>query len=137
RDCDDSWILQHCLHRVRANQQSLKRAFHKTSATKDIFNGQRALRHVRSMFEQANVTGHQCGRGETEYLPERKIPGHHGENDPERLIPNETLGRVRLNVLIGQMAFSVLSVVTTNPRALLSFLQCGVDWLAHLAPHRA
>src|SRR6266404_1337062 len=104
---------------------------------KYVFNRERALRDVRSMFQQTNIARHQGRRRESKYLPERKIPRHDCEHDTERLITNKTPGGVRLGDFIREVPLSILGIVATNPRALFCLLHGSLDGLAHLERHRA
>jgi len=38
------------------------------------------------MFEQCDITCHQGGGGKTNNLPEREVPRHDSEYDPQRLV---------------------------------------------------
>ena len=90
RDRFHARIVDQSARLFRLDQQSLKNAFLESRAPKNIFNRQRALRHVRGVFEQADVTRHERRRGETEHLPERKIPGHDREDGADRFVTNVT-----------------------------------------------
>ena len=119
-------IVQDSFDCVRADQQRLKRAFRKSCAREDLFDRERTLRHVRSVFQQANVSGHQRRRREAKHLPERKVPGHHGEHRTKRLKAHVTLLRIRFDDLIGEMMLRVLGVVAANPGALFRFGDRGL-----------
>ena len=93
----DARIFDHRPRLIGLNEQCLENAFIKAGTPEDILNRQRTLRHIGSMFEQANISRHQSRRGETEDLPERKIPRHDGEDWSKRLITNETAGGARLH----------------------------------------
>ena len=89
------------------------------------------------MLEQADIARHEGGRGEAEYLPEREIPGHHGEHGADRLIADEGAAGTRVYGLVGQQAFAVLGVIAASERALGGFGARGGDGLAHFERHQA
>ena len=114
----------------------MKRAIGKTRAVEDVCDRQGALRHVRGLLEQTNVAGHQRRRGETKDLPERKIPWHDRQHDTQRLEMHVAFRSVSFDNLICEMSLGVLSVIATNPGALLDFLHGGLDGLSHLSRHQ-
>ena len=67
------------------DEQRLEGAAGKAGAADQRLDGERALRDVRRVLEQADVAGHQRGREEAEDLPEGEVPGHDGEHDAERV----------------------------------------------------
>ena len=95
-------------------------------------DGQRALRNVRGVLEQSDVSGHQRGGGETKHLPERKVPRHHRQNGAHRLIADVTLLRLGLDRLVGEVFRSVIGVVAAGERALLHLGDCRLDRFSHL-----
>ena len=109
----------------------MKNALRESGAPKNIFNGQGALRDVSRMFEQADVTRHERGRRETEYLPERKIPRHDGEDRSDRLIANIAARGVGLDRLIGEVTFCALGVKPTALRAFDDLVTGPAQQLAH------
>jgi hypothetical protein len=72
---------------------------------------------------------------QTEDLPERKIPGHDGQDDPEWLECHEALASVGRDDLGLQEGFSLLGVVFAYPGALLCFGPPFLDRLAHFLRH--
>src|SRR5258708_1426576 len=56
------------------DEKCLKHSFGKPRAEENIFDSERALRHVRRVLEERSISGHQPRSGEPEDLPERKIP---------------------------------------------------------------
>ena len=76
-------------HQVDADQQRLKDICGEAGAAHDVLDGERALRHVGGVLEQAHVARHERGREEAEDLPEGKIPRHHGEHGADGLIADE------------------------------------------------
>src|SRR5207253_4933990 len=107
---------------IGLDKQRLKNSLVESCATEKLLNRQRALRNVGRVFENPDVAGHYSGRGESEHLPERKIPRHDRQNRPHRLIVNITATRVRLRGFIFQKTFGVLGVVATPACALFDFL---------------
>src|SRR5581483_1996092 len=116
---------------ARFDEQRLKNSLWKTGAAEDVFNCERALRNVRGMLEQTDISRHQRRRGETEDLPEWKIPRHDREHGPEWLITNEAPRRLRLHRFVFQKTFGILRVESTTARA---FLDLG-DRIAQELPH--
>src|SRR5437667_278427 len=82
------------------------------------------------------IAVHESGRGEAEHLPEREVPGHHGEHDSQRIEADVALGRIGLTGLLGQKAGGLLRVVVAHPGAFLHLRLALDDRLAHLAGHR-
>ena len=82
----DARIVEERRHVGRTNQERLEHAVGKAGAAEDVLDGERALRHVRRVLEEADVAGHQRRRGEAEHLPEREVPRHDREHDAERLV---------------------------------------------------
>ena len=109
----------------------------KPARAHDVFDGQRALRHVGGVLEQAHVARHQRRRDETEDLPERKIPGHHGEHRADGLVADEALRAAGIHRLVGQQALGVLGVVAAGGGALGGLLARGLQRLAHFERHDA
>ena len=122
---------------VGADQQRLKDVRRETGAAHDLFDGERALRHVGGVLEQAHVARHQRGREKAEDLPERKIPRHHGEHGADGLIADEARGTAEIDRLIGEQALGVLHVVAAGNGALGGFLARGFERLAHFERHDA
>src|SRR5262249_7496739 len=75
--------------------------------------------------------------GEPEHLPERKVPGHHREDDAERLVTDEALACVGGGRLVGEEPLRVLGVVAADPGAPLRFGYPRADRLSHLERHEA
>ncbi len=91
----DARVIEERRHVRRADQERLEHAVGKPRAPEDVLDGQRALRHVRRVLEEADVAGHQRRRGEAEHLPEREVPGHDGQHDAERLVADVALRALR------------------------------------------
>src|SRR6185436_1311532 len=128
-------IGENAFNSFRSHKQSLTSALWKTSATEKIFDRQRALRHIRRVFEKTNVTCHQCWCGETQHLPEREVPRHHGEHRTDWLKAHEAFFCVSLHDNVRKMIVGIFRIVSTNPGALLSFANRSFDWFAHLRGH--
>ena len=89
------------------------------------------------MLQQPDVPGHERRRGESEDLPEGKIPRHHRQDDTERLVEHEAFAVLRANVALGQVRFGILCVVPARGRALGRLFHSGPNGLAHLQGHQA
>ena len=123
-------------HLLGFDQQGLKHAFRETGAAKNIFNRERALRNVGGVFEQNDIARHQSGRGETEHLPERKIPRHDGENRPHRLVANKVAGGFGLCGPIFQKTFRILRIKPAAKRTHFSISSIdSAQQLSHLERH--
>ena len=120
-----------------ADQQRLENIGGKARAADDILDGQRALRHVGGVLEQAYIARHKGRRGEAEHLPEGEIPGHHGQHGADRLIADESAAWTGVDRLVGQQAFAVPGVIAARQRALGGFGARGGDGLAHFERHQA
>ena len=122
--------------RVGADEQTLKDAARRAGFGEQLFERQRALRHVRRVLEQADVPGGERRRGEPNDLPEREVPRHHGQHDAERLERDVALVRRRTSTRSSaRNARGVVGVVAASGRALHGFLDRGFDRLAHLERH--
>ena len=89
------------------------------------------------MFEDGCVAGHESWRRETNDLPERKVPRHDGEDDPERLERDDAPPRVRANLLVGKVAGGVQREMLGAERAFLDLGLRLVDRLSHLERRQA
>ncbi len=133
----DARVVENAFHRRGADQQGLENVRGKAGAADDLFDGERALRHVGGVLEQAHVAGHERRRGEAEHLPEGKIPGHHGEHGADRLVADEGAAGTGVDRLVGQQALAVLGVIAARQSALGGFGARGGDGLAHFERHQA
>ncbi len=95
------------------------------------FDREGALRDVGGVLEQADVAGHQRGRGKAEDLPEGEVPGHDGEDDAEG-VPADVAVVFRGDGLGGEDAGGVVGVVAAGCGALEHFQPGCVQGLAHL-----
>ncbi|MDA1075906.1 MAG: AAA family ATPase [Proteobacteria bacterium] len=73
------------------------------------------------VLENANVPCHQVWCGKSKYLPQRKIPGHNSEHNPEWLVNHRTPERVAFDDLGCKKGVCVIGVVVTDPRTFFSF----------------
>ena len=115
----------------RLDEQRLKNAFLESGSAKNIFDRQGALRNVRRVFEQADIARHQRRRGETEHLPEGKIPRHDREHGADWLVTHITAPRVGRNALIGEKALGVLRVESATADAFRYLLDSCAQELSH------
>jgi hypothetical protein len=84
------------------------------------------------VFEQADVSGHQCRREKTEDLPEGKVPRHHREDNAEGIPADVAVIAVGRNLFGRENACGVLGVIATGSGAFQHLLARGVERLAHL-----
>src|SRR5215475_6875875 len=89
------------------------------------------------MFQQTDVSCHQCRSSKTKNLPERKIPGHNGEDWAKRLKMNVTLFCIRIDSLVCKMMLCVVCIVSTSPRTFLSLTDSCFEGLAHFQGHQS
>ena len=87
------------------------------------------------MLEQHHVAGHQRGRSGADRLPEGKVPGHHGEHGPERLVAHEAFLGAGVDDLIGEEFLGIVDVIAAGRGAFGGFVDCGTKRLAHLQGH--
>ena len=78
----DTRIGQNAFHFVGTDQQRLKCARGEAALRKMLLNHQRALRHVRGVFQQTHVARHKRRGGKSEHLPERKFHGMTASTGP-------------------------------------------------------
>jgi hypothetical protein len=83
------------------------------------------------------ATRHQGRRRKAEYLPERKIPGHDGEDRPQRLVGGVTIGRIGFDPFRGQEVCRPVGVELARPYALFDLGSRLRDGLAHLGRYQA
>src|SRR5687768_18039701 len=94
-------------------------------------------RQVGGGFEKAAVSRHECGGREPEYLPEREVPRHHGEDRSDGIEADVALRCIRDDLLGRQISLRVLGVVTAYGRALPDLGHRRADRLPHLQSDRA
>jgi hypothetical protein len=134
----DPWITKDGLDSLRRHQQRLEAILGKAAAGDHVGQIQRRLRHVGGVLEQADVAGHQRGRGEPDGLPQREVPRHHGQHHAERLPPGVGALRAdlrRLGRLVGKQLLGVLGVVAKALGALDRFALGRLQSLAHFKRH--
>src|SRR4029077_14746090 len=119
------------------DEQRLKNAFIESGAAKDLFNRERALRHVGGVLEQADIARHQRRRGESENLPERKIPGHDGEDWSERFVMDVATPGGGQRGLVLQKSLGIFGVEAAPPRAFFTFLESRAEQFSHFERDRA
>ncbi len=124
-------------HAFGTHGQVLKRALRKARVVEHGSNGLGTLRHVGGVLEQAHVAGHQRGRGKTKYLPERKVPGHHGQHGAQRLEGNQAAVGFGVHHLVGQHLGGMVGVVVAHGGAFVHLAAGGLDHLAHFEGHEA
>ena len=84
------------------------------------------------VLEERRVARHQRRPGEADDLPEREVPRHHGEDDPDRLVADDVAPVARVDGLVGEDAGRGLGEVLARRGALLD-LEAGLgERLAHL-----
>ena len=136
RDRLHAWIDNYLFDLLGFDEQCLKNAFIESGAAKDLFNRERALRHVGGVLEQADIACHQRRRGESEHLPERKIPWHDGEDGSERFVMHVAARGGGLRGLVLQKSLSIFGVVTACTRTFFHFFDSRAEQLAHLERNR-
>ena len=77
------------------------------------------------MLEEGNIAGHQGWRGETKYLPKRKIPRHDGQNRAQRLIADVAAAGGSLDRFVRQITFRILGIVSASPGAFGGLVHRG------------
>src|SRR2546430_1371063 len=125
------------LDRRAGNEDGAQQALGKTGLSEGLLDRERALRHVRRVFEDGCVAGHESWRRETKDLPERKVPRHDREDDPERLESDDAPPRVRANLLVGEVAGGAPREMLGAERAFLDLGLRLVDRLSHLERRQA
>jgi len=101
-------------------------------AHEQLLDGERAARHVGGVLQDHGVAAHQGRRRRPEELPVGEVPGHHGQDDAQRLVLDVTLGRVGWHLHRRQQLGAVLRVPIDAPRALLDLGSGLHQRLAHL-----
>ena len=88
------------------------------------------------MLEHADISGHQRRRGEPKHLPERKIPGHDGEHDTERLKRHPRLAPAIWTGSSARKRSRIFGVIAAARRALLGLRDRCLERLPHLEGHQ-
>ena len=94
---------------------------------------ERAASDVRGMLEHHRVPGHPCRRGGPDQLPDRVVPGHDREDDPEWRELDVGVGPLGRDGLGGEQGGAVVSVVLARPHTLVDLRPRLADHLSHLA----
>ena len=89
------------------------------------------------MLEQNDIARHESGGGKSEHLPERKIPGHYGQDGTHGLIVDGTGSGFGGNGLVSQERFRVFGVIAATQGAFRGFIDGSLERLAHLQSHQA
>jgi len=86
------------------------------------------------MLQYRGVARHESRSEKAEYLPERKIPRHDGEQYAERPECDIAFARATGHALVRQMFLAVIGIIRAARRRFLDFRFSLDDELAHLAP---
>ena len=84
------------------------------------------------MLQDAGIARHQSRRGKAEDLPERKVPGHHGQDHTQRLEGHKTPAGLGLHDFWHEELRRLLGIKVTDPGTLLHFYPSIFHWFAHL-----
>src|SRR3954463_6670220 len=132
----DARVLQDLRNLVAPDEERLERAFREAGLRDEIFHRERALRDVRGVLEEPDVARGERGCREADHLPEREVPGHHGQHDAEGLVAHERTACVGLHHLVGDEARAVLGIEPAAESALVHLGERGAVELAHLEGHQ-
>ncbi len=83
------------------------------------------------MFEEHRVAGEQRRYGESEDLPQREVPGHHGQNHTERLVDDLAGLCGHCNGFRLQVAGTVFCVVAALRHAFVDLGDRLCEWFPH------
>ena len=70
------------------------------------------------MLQDAGIARHQSRRGKAEDLPERKVPGHHGQDHTQRLEGHKTPAGLGLHDFWREELRRLLGIEITHPGTL-------------------
>jgi hypothetical protein len=132
----DRGIVDQRAHRVAADEHGLEEMLGKACVAKHRLDRERAAGDVARVLEDTAVAGHQRRRGEAEDLPERKVPGHHREDDAERLEGDERLRALDRDLLSREVTRRARGEVLARGGALVDFGEAVADGFAHLGGHQ-
>jgi hypothetical protein len=97
----------------------------------------------RPVFKTVNPATLESGRSyeghsdrEAEHLPERKVPRHHRQHDPERVERHEGVGAVDRDLRARQVVGRAIGEVLAGRGALVDLGPAVGDRLAHLVGHQ-
>ena len=119
----DTRIIEDAVHLRSADQKRLEHALGKAGAADDLFDFQSALRNVGRVLQQADIAGHQARRDEAEHLPERKVPGHDGEDDADGLIMDVTFCGGGGDGLVGNKTRRIFGIVAARGQRIFPLRQ--------------
>jgi len=117
------------------DEEVAKEVFRKPSVAKEGFDGERAAGDIGRVFEDASVAEHEGRGGETEHLPEGKIPWHDSEYDADGSVRDVAVRGVGGDGLGFEKCLGVLGIVITDPGAFVDLRSTGGDGFAHFDSH--
>jgi hypothetical protein len=117
RDRLDAIIADHRLDLVGFDGQVLEDTGRRIDALKQLADGLGTGRHVRIVFHQAGIAGHQGRRPETEGQPERCIPRQDAQDYAERQILHVAGRRIRVQHVGLEITLGMLGIVLGTPAA--------------------
>ena len=88
------------------------------------------------MLQNYGVTRGHSGDDRPQDLPERKIPGHDGQYDAQRLIADEAVRRVACDAFVSGEVGAVPRVIFAERRALFNLAAAVSERLAHFESHQ-
>src|SRR5437762_10126405 len=118
------------------DQQRLKDAFWKARAAKYILDRDCALRNIRGVFQQCNVTSHKRRRCKSKHLPKWEIPRHDRQNRSDRLVMNKRTSAASLNNFVSEPTFRRFRKMSADPCAFGGSGNSRTQRFAHLEPHQ-
>jgi hypothetical protein len=133
--CHHTRMLEHLFDPRGGEDQGPEQSVWKASLCEDAIDLEGASGDVGGMLQNASVSCHEGRCGEAEHLPEGKVPGHDGEDDPEGTVRHITLGAVGLDLDVGEDRFGVLGVVAAGPGAFVDLCTTLANRFAHLVCH--
>ncbi|MNO41534.1 hypothetical protein D3C76_317090 [compost metagenome] len=103
----------------------------KTRTLEGIGQQVSAAHYVRGMLEHIGVAGEQSRNGAAQYLPDREVPRHHGENRAQRTVLDTRLVVWNRSGFRGEHGWAIAGVPFTELRAFFDFPACLGYRLAH------
>ena len=132
----DIFVPDQGLDVAASNEQAAEQIPRDTRFVKHLLDGERTARDVTGMLQERPVARHQRRRGETEQLPEGKIPRHHREDDSDRIEGDEGFSLTRVDRLVREIAFRMIGKPVAIECAFLDFGPSLIERLAHLLCHQ-
>ena len=131
-DGSDAVVLNQAGNHRGADHHGAEQALGQPGVLEHLLERHRALRHVAGVLEHHAVAAneHRCGRPHD--LPERIVPGHHGQHQTQRVVDDAAVGGGAGNHLVGQKDRALLGIKIKVPGAFLDFAECFAQGLAHL-----